>query len=355
VPGVDWAEGLTYREGTADLESWKNRTWEKTLSFVREEQSRGGVDFVLGYLYPQQVEESATKELQRTGIPCVNFFCDNVREFRRVPRAYHPFDLHWVPEYEALPMYRRAGLPYIHSAMPCWVPEKLRTPPLHETEPATFIGSGDILRRNLIGQAMLAGADLAVRGPGWRQSASPDAPLAPGSKGPNILMNQIALVGQHGFGALAAKLVNAAMPLTCPEIPAARIADPVFGDEYFRVTREASVTVGVNRVPVTRRPLRSPLSYSRLRDIEAPMLGACYLTEHTAGIEHLYDTGKEIETYHSAAELADKLKQLLADAPKRKRLRLAGQRRALSEHTVAAGLGKICSRLGISQKNNISL
>jgi hypothetical protein len=355
VPEVDWAEALTYQTGSAELESWRGRTWERTLAFAREQQAGGGIDFFLGYLYPQQVEEAAVRELQRMDIPCVNFFCDNVREFRRVPEAYRPFDLHWVPEHEALPMYRRAGLQYIHTAMPCWVPERLRTSPSHETEPASFIGSADILRRKLIGQAMLAGADFVVRGPGWRQSSSPDEALVPEGRRRSVLINQMTLVGQHGCGALTAKLVNAAMPLKCPGIPAARIADPVFGDEYFRVTREAAVTIGVNRVPVARRPLCMPLSYSRLRDIEAPMLGACYLTEHTSGIEHLYDTGKEIETYRSAAELADKLEQLIQDAAKRKRLRLAGQRRALCEHTVAASLGKICSHLGISQKNKSSL
>jgi hypothetical protein len=349
VPEVDWAEALTYQTGSAELESWRGRTWERTLAFAREQQAGGGIDFFLGYLYPQQVEEAAVRELQRMDIPCVNFFCDNVREFRRVPKAYRPFDLHWVPEYEALPIYRRAGFPYIHAAMPCWVPEHLRTLPVNETEPATFIGSADALRKKLLGAAMAAGAALTVRGPGWGGPDKTSAHLGLGTKSGSILSNQVVFVKRHGFRALAAKVTNAVFPMKSAPLPPERVALAVFGEEYFRVTREAAVTVGVNRVPVTRRPLCMPLSYSRLRDIEAPMLGASYLTEHTSGLGDLYDLGKEIETYRTAEELAEKLQELISDPQKRASLRIGGQRRALSDHSVAATLRKICSRLGYPQ------
>ena len=40
------------------------------------------------------------------------------------------------------------------------------------------------------------------------------------------------------------------------------------------------------------------------------MLGACYLTEWTEGLEHMYELGKEIETYRTAEELTSKLSEL---------------------------------------------
>lgn len=348
VPGVDWAEGLVHAEGSEELDAWRSRTWEKTLTFAKKEQERGGVNFFLGYLYPDQIEVSAVRDLQCAGIPCVNFFCDNVREFRKVPAAYDPFDLHWVPEYEALPMYRRAGLPHIHAPMPCWIPEKLRTMPEQESEPPTFIGSADALRRNLLGSALARGADLTVRGPGWScDETVVGAPSKQRRKG-DVFSNQILLLRRHGLGALGAKVVNAVRPLELPEVPPSRVAPAVFGDDYLRVTREATVTLGVNRVPVTRRPLRYPLAYSRLRDIEAPMLGACYLTEHTEGVAALYDVGEEVETYNSPEELVHKLEDLAKSPQKRQRLRSGGQRRALSSLTVAGSLKRIGRRIGSS-------
>jgi hypothetical protein len=345
VPDVDWAGGIALTPGSAKLKSWKDQTWEKTLRFAREQQSRGRIDFFLSYLYPWQVEEAAIRDLRTMGIPCANFFCDNLREFRRVPEAYKVFDLHWVPEYEALPMYVSAGLPQINLPMPCWVPERLRQMPAEETEPVTFIGSADILRRELLGEVVAQGAAITLRGPGWgageekakhRQSCS-GSPWA----------NQIDLVRRHGWGALAAKAYDKVFPLRITNVPESNVAPAVFGEDYFRVTREARVTLGVNRVPVTRRPLRFPLAYSRLRDIEAPMLGACYLTEHTSGVEQLYDVGNEIETYRSADELVAKLGELEKDKARRTRLRIAGQRKALQEHSVARSLLRISTLLNI--------
>src|SRR5262249_80835 len=132
VPAVDWAEGLTYPRG-AELDVWRARTWDVVLAYAGRERQRGPIDLFIGYLYPGQVEPSAIHELQRRGTPCVNFFCDNVREFRRVPAEYRAFALHWVPEFEALPLYAKAGLDCVHAPMPFWIPRALRVPPEKET------------------------------------------------------------------------------------------------------------------------------------------------------------------------------------------------------------------------------
>lgn len=344
VPDVDWAEGAALSGDGQGLASWRARTWEKTVAFARKQHAQGGIDFFLGYLYPCQVEQTAVRELQGIGIPCVNFFCDNVREFRKVPTAYIPFDLHWVPEYEALPMYRSAGLPHMHAAMPCWIPRQLRILPKQETEPPTFIGSADTLRKSLLGTVLAAGVRLTVRGPGWGDSSSQSS-CGWTEKSGSLLSNQLALLNRHGPGALVAKAVDAVFPLPSPVIPPEQMKPAVFGKEYFRVSREAQVTVGVNRVPATRRSLRWPLSYSRLRDIEAPMLGACYLTEWTAGLDNLYEVGREIETYRTADELRAKLTDLILNRELRWSLRKQGQKRALNDHSVARSLQKITACL----------
>jgi spore maturation protein CgeB len=80
------------------------------------------------------------------------------------------------------------------------------------------------------------------------------------------------------------------------------------------------------------------------------MLGACYLTEYTDGVAALYDLGKEVETYKSTEELVHKLEDLSKSPDKRKRLRVAGQSRALSSLTVAATLKRICDRIGSSDE-----
>lgn len=341
VPGVDWVEGLAMPAGEA-RQAWLGRTWEAVLDFVRREQRVRPIDVFLGYLYPAQVDPQAIAALQALGIPCVNFFCDNVREFGEVPDVYRPFALHWVPEFEALAMYRRAGMPCLHAPMPCWVPPDMRGVPGDEPEPPTFIGSADILRRHLLGAAIRAGADLYVRGPGWATGA-PDGQSAPAARKSlgTVLSNQWTIMRAQGVGPVLRKVVEHWRPLEVVPVPAERILPAVASANYLEATRRAKVTVGVNRVPTPRASNRQPLTYSRLRDIEAPMVGACYLTEWTRGLEDLYDIGTEIETYRTPEELAGKIAALIGDGARRRRLRERGQRRALDEHSAARSLRRI--------------
>jgi hypothetical protein len=348
VPGVDWAEGLVHRPGVA-LDLWRERTWEKVRTFVRAERGDHPVDLFLSYLYPAQIEVGAIRDLQSMGIPCVNFFCDNVREFRTVPAEYRAFALHWVPEFEALPMYRRAGLAHVHAPMPCWVPQNLRSVPTTETEPPTFVGSADILRRDLFSRAVQAGANFTVCGAGWSGERD-GGRAAPRLRRPSaIVANQVALVHSHGFGALLRKAESWILPMRPTPLPPWSIGiAPANENEYFRITREATICLGVNRVPTAHNSNLHPLRYSRLRDIEAPMLGACYLTEWTEGLECLYEIGTEIEAYRTAEELRTKLGELASDAKRRLSMRGRAQRRALEEHCLGQSIARISERFGLS-------
>jgi hypothetical protein len=348
VPGLDWAEGLTHPPGPA-LDCWRANAWQRVVDFVRADRARNGarapLAMFLGYLYPQQVDTAAIRELQRQGLPCVNFYCDNVRQFHRLPEAYRAFALHWVPEYEALPLYR--DVPHVHAPMPCWVHPRWRTLPERETEPPTMIGSADVLRRDVLARAIGAGAELRICGRGWNAADEDARPRARGCARA-IVANQLALVREHGPRALWTKVHDRLRPLTPPAIPDACIGAELTPGDYLRVTRGARVTIGINRVPTARRSLHAPLAYSRLRDIEAPMLGACHLTEWTAGLPHLYDIGAEIECWRDPVELADKIAALSRDPARRRRMRRAAQARALGEHAVPRTLHRLLDRLGLA-------
>jgi len=350
VPGIDWAEGLVRPPGAA-LDLWRSRTWESVRAFARAELRQRPIDLFLSYLYPKQIEVGAIGDLQRMGIPCVNFFCDNVREFCNVPREYRPFALHWVPEFEALPMYRAAGLAHIHAPMPCWIPKNLRSVPATETEPATFIGSADILRRDLLSRASQAGARFKVRGPGWAPSSSNGREPARSWSLSGIIANQFVTLRSQGVMALLRKMESRIRPLYPAPLPLDIIAAAPAGDtEYSRIIREATVCLGINRVPTARHSNHAPLRYSRLRDIQGPMLGACYLTEWTEGLSYLFEVGSEIEAYRTPEELADKLDELTLDVERRRAMRARAQQRALNEHSVPCSIARIIHQLGECEK-----
>jgi hypothetical protein len=348
--GVDWAEGLLPRD-TDEHARWREHAWSQTIAQVKAEHARQPVHLVLSYLFPAQIEPHALAELRALGIPCVNFFCDNVREFTRVPREFLGFDSHWVPEYAAVAMYRRAGLSFVHAPMPVWTPPSTRQIPEHEIDQATFIGSHDVLRERLLGDAVAHGLRLHIYGAGWDAPAKDVAASAPAPgalvKRGSFLERQRAFLRSQGLCGYAMKLTY---KLQRPRPRAwldERLQPPIYDDTYFRLTRESAVAVGINRYPDFRHAFWIPGSYSRLRDIEAPMLGACYLTEDCPGLDQLYEPGVEIETYRTAGELAEKSRALLADPTRRRELRTRAQRRALSEHTIARSLDKIFAALNL--------
>ena len=129
------------------------------------------------------------------------------------------------------------------------------------------------------------------------------------------------------------------------------VMDALSHEELGPVVRRSSVTIGVNRVQTFRHSRRKVITYSRLRDIESPMMGACYLTEWTTDVPRLYEIGKEVETYKTAEELAEKIDSLSRDRERRCEMRRAGQIRALNEHSVSATFSKICRALDVNRSN----
>ncbi|WP_413666196.1 glycosyltransferase [Mucilaginibacter sp. Mucisp86] len=338
VPEVDWAEGLVYDEGSAALQNWQEQSWQATINYIKA--NRQNIDIFLAYLYPRQIQVDAIEQIRKMGIPCVNFYCDNIREFKTAPAKFRIFDLIWVPEFEALTMYKKAGVKHINLPMPMWVEPQLRQHiPVHEQPGISFIGSKDILRENLLAQAIQKGLPLSIRGAGWLTNDTPP-PFVPGSAYQKLI-NQVNFTKQHGLSGLSIKVQQQLNKLPVIPINGDHIfASPDF-DEYINITQSSMVTLGINRVPTFKRPHNNPLTYSRLRDIEAPMLGACYLTEYCQGIDELYDTEQEINVYRTIDELVQKATELLSNKEKRDKLRINGQQRALNDHAISSSLKKI--------------
>lgn len=344
APGVDWAEGLTALS-KEERAAWLGSTWTRTVDFLRGEHLRKPVDLFLGYLFPGQVEASAVQAVRSLGIPTVNFFCDNMREFTRVPEPFKAFDLHWVPEAEARAMYVSAGAPFVYAPMAMWVQPRDRSVPVVENDGAIFIGSHDELREELLGRAAAGGMGFRIFGAGW--VAGERGRQAPSASASRALSNQVDFLKREGLSAWVRRTTHRFRKRRPNGWIAGRASPPLDTEGYLRATREARVVIGINRCPSFRHPLSNPLRYSRLRDIEAPMLGACYLTEMAPGLEDLYEVGTEIETFRDANELVEKARLLEGDAARRLGLRQRGQRRALADHTIGRSLERIARKLGI--------
>ncbi|GAA4084433.1 glycosyltransferase [Mucilaginibacter panaciglaebae] len=338
-PDADWALGLVPQTPEKRSE-WKERVWSQTISWLRSNP----VDLFLSYLYPEQIETSAINEIKRMGIPCVNFYCDNIRQFGEAPKEFSVFDLNWVPEFKAIKLYQKAGYRYINLPMPMWIEPNKRMVHAEANNQITFIGSKDIQRTLFFEKVVkqCPSINLYIYGNGWK-----DVPQYTGrtESGFNKIGYQFSFIKQHGLIPYLRKIKQRNLNTDISEALRFKVNNITDFENYNKLTAESMVTVGINRYPSYRYPLFKPDTYSRLRDIEAPMLGACYLTEYTEGLEYLYDIGKEIETYTSTEDFIEKVSMLTANTNLRQRLKVNGQKRAVSTHNIQNSISQIIQRL----------
>lgn len=342
-PDADWALGLVPK-GKHEQVKWREDIWEKTINWLKKNPA----DVFLSYLYPDQIETSAIKEIRKLGIPCVNFFCDHVRQFKKVPAAFGAFDLNWVPEYKAVAWYISAGYPYIHLPMPMWVQPENRLLRKETINQITFIGSRDIQRALLFEELISRNPEfpLVIYGSGWKDTHFINDPNSPGYSFAKRLAFNYGFTKDQGITASVRKIRQRSINKQIDkELLASKSNGMISFDLYNTLIGESMITLGVNRYPSYRFPLHRPATYSRLRDIEAPMLGACYLTEWTEGIDELYDLDNEIAVYRTTDQLIGKAQELTLNSDQRNRLRKNGQRRALDDHSIPQSLNKIIIRI----------
>lgn len=88
----------------------------------------------------------------------------------------------------------------------------------------------------------------------------------------------------------------------------------------------------------------------KLRDFDAVMTGALYLTHRNPDLCQLFKEGEEIECYESPAEAYEKLRHYLGRPDDRVRIGLNGQKKALSRHTWDERLTSTFRQLGLLQR-----
>jgi hypothetical protein len=346
-PEIDWVEGLTLQGEM--LASWQERIWYETLKVIQDEHERGSIDLCLSYLFPNQIMPSAIKEIQNLGIPCVNFFCDNFREFRDVPVEFHPFDLHWGPEPQSIKRYANLGLKYIFAPYPIWIPEQQRTCNHSEIYGVSFIGSRDIHRTHLLAKLIKLGSKIEIRGSGWQDELINYPNNTQDKQFSNSLSqkltNQLDLIQNEGLLALFHKLTYLIQPQISDELFKSSIQQRPNADEYVTITQCSKVVLGINRYPSIRSSFWNPPTFIRLRDLEAPAMGGCYLTEYSQGLEEWFELGQDIETYQTPEEMFAKINELERDPSKRNKMRASAQSKVFNDLCFENTLRKIMQAL----------
>jgi spore maturation protein CgeB len=121
---------------------------------------------------------------------------------------------------------------------------------------------------------------------------------------------------------------------------------PLTSSSANKIFSRSKVIIGINDQfnPLRKNPI---VIYSKLREFEATMAGACYLTQATPDQEQLFAVDREIMTYTSVTELIDKASFLLSNERFRRQMRKSARARSLRDHTWKKRFDRIFRELGI--------
>jgi glycosyltransferase involved in cell wall biosynthesis len=359
---MDIAGGFTPQE----LEV-RSQITERIIGELKQAHSEKPVDFFLSYFYNSHFDPDGFREIERLGIPSVNFYCNSIYQFALVSEIASAVDFSWHAEKEARDLYLGVN------ANPIWVqmgadPEVYRpveTP--FRTPAACFVGQRYSDRDRWMAELVRAEVPVVIYGSGWGSNgtakqngtpatANPSEYLGRKSAQPQTLQSylEVAVQNLRTLGPVAgtARLWHQTQyrrethALVSVFAPFAK--GPVPFEEICNIFSSHEVILNFSNVWADGRPGSRLIPHVRLRDFEAPMCRTCYLTGHTDEIADFYELGKEIDTYRTPEELIDKASYYLSHPAEAERLREAGYRRAKRDHTWVRRFNELFEKTGLA-------
>jgi spore maturation protein CgeB len=344
---------------TADQLRIRSDITQRIVDEVKAAHMVSPIELFLGYFYNAHFDPAGFSELDRLGIPTVNFYCNSIHQFELVAAIAAKVGFAWHAEKHARHSYLKAG------ANPVWVqmaadPEVYRPRTGIRREPKScFVGQKYADRDRALATLIRAGVPVEIYGSGWTLEGNHAATIgsclsAKPQRGLAARAAAYLAVVRHNIRSqgsinglrrtwqqtLYRRETRRLAPLLGPHArgPAADVADTFAAYE---------VVLNFSNVWADGRPGASLIPHVRLRDFEAPMCRTCYVTGHTDEIEEFYSVGAEIDTYRTPEELAEKVRYYLSHPDAAERLREAGFRRARRDHTWECRFRELFGKIGL--------
>jgi hypothetical protein len=336
----------------------KPRTNQQLLDAFRQ---AGRVDLFYGYFYSSVVYPETLDVIRRSGVPTVNFSCNNVHQFDLVRDIAPHFDLCVVPEQAAQADFRSVGARPVRIQLAAnpRVYHPLPEPRLYDV---TFVGQRYADRAELLQHLYVNGVSVRAWGAGWQTRkrldvASVKAGLAliederlDGVS--RIARGRLRALSSATFGRRSKSIFENNANDTEARSPEKPIDTSPFGAprllqrELVRMFSQSRLSLGFATAGDSHRAARR-LTHLRLREFEAPMSGALYLTEEQPELGEYFTPGQEVLTYLDSDDLLDKARYYLAHQEQAERVRRAGLERARREHTWQHRFAELFDTLGL--------
>jgi spore maturation protein CgeB len=269
-----WPEG-------SELKTARQENSQRILAQVKESLKIGPVHAVIGQMWAHTIDPDVLNKLQEMGLIVVNISMDDRHAFRgrRVNGKWTgtagligSIDLACTAAKECCLWYLAEGCPsiYLPEASD---PELFKPLNKHKLYDVSFVGKAYGIRSKIVKAIEKTGVHVKCFGSGW----------------PNGIISTYK------------------MP------------------ELFARSR---IVLGIGTISHC-----TDFYALKMRDFDGPMSGSLYITHDNPDLYDSYEVNKEIITYGTPDECAEKIRYYLANADEREKIAKAGRLRAEKEHT----------------------
>lgn len=314
-------------------------------------------DLAFFYLMDGMFDPSCIAEVSRAGVPTCNFSCNNTHQFYLVREISRCFDQNLHAEKDAGPKFESIGVNSFWWPMAS-NPDVFRPVDVSQREPvATFVGARYATRLDQVHQFLEQGCPVKVYGPGWCPDDEPPPP-AP--------LTNLQHARMH-LGVLRRIITGSYHPPADPApTPQRRYDDwqkallrtsharhpeayhaPVTDRELIEMYSRSAVSLGFLEVFDRHDPVLSRLKHLHLRDFEAPMSGALYITDYSDELAEMFDPGSEVLAAKTLEEKIDLIRYYTSHPERGEPIRQAARTRALAAHTYEHRFRQLFEQMGI--------
>jgi spore maturation protein CgeB len=341
----------------------RERITQQIVDEVKAAHAEAPIDLFLSYFYNAHFDPAGFGTIHDLGIPTINFYCNSIYQFELVDDVAPAATWAWHAEKPAHQAYQNIG------ADPVWVQMGANPEVYHPQEDvsrkqsACFVGRRYADRDRLVAKLVQAGVPIEVYGSGWKRSNAHSSSVEQNEQPRYYLGRRV-----YQKGSLASYLNTVRENIASDGFlggirrtyqqwqyrQRTRQLEPMiepvlngYATDLTETFNAYEVVLNFSNVWGDGRTGSELIPHVRMRDFEAPMCRACYLTGHTEEIAEFYDIGTEIDTYRNAKELVDKTRFYLDHPNEAERLRQSGYERARRDHTWQERFKELFEKTGL--------
>lgn len=317
----DWELPYSVNERDQVLSKTLNEKNNRLLDEIKKNNKKKKIDIFLSAYDRRWVKAETIEKIKELGIFTINYNCDDINAFDRIEELVQIYDLNWTNQLGAIKKYKKKNARYFYTPFGA-NPNIYRKYRLKKEFDVTFVGRNMGYREELIQFLVDEGMEVRVWGIKWPHTIIQLAR--------NFIYTAKITKGHY----LKKQIKNSLWYLENFDI-SKKIFSPSLSYEdlikmYSRSTINLNFSGGLDEKMYDFKNANKSM---KLRDIEATMSGAFYLTEWSKEIEKLFKVGYEIDCYKNKNELLEKCKYYLEKPKKAKAIGEAGRNRALKDYT----------------------